>query len=98
MDIVIQYFGSIRAAAKKSEEKVKFAANTTLYRLLRQTVCFSENENNLRGEIFDESGEKLRDDLMVTLNGTIINHESAFETNLNPGDTLSLFPIFPGGG
>ena len=98
MDIGIQYFGSIRAAAKKSEEKVKFSADITIYRLLRQIACQHKNESNLQGEIFDESGENLRDDLMVTLNGKIINHESAFETNLNPGDTLSLFPIFPGGG
>ena len=95
-DTSIQYFGSIRAAAKKSEEKLEFVAEATIYDLLQQVVCL--HEKNFRGEIFDGDGKKLRDDLMVTLNGTIIDHSNATEINLNPGDVVSLFPIFPGGG
>ena len=100
MDISIQYFGSVRAAAKKSEEKMTFAANTTIYDLLRKLVCLceNENENDFRGEIFDNGGKNLREDLTVTLNGTIINHADAAEIKLQQGDALSLFPIFPGGG
>ena len=96
MNVTIQYFGSIRAAAKKSEEKTEFAENTTVYRLLQQLA--SLYEDNFKGEIFDTDGGELRDDLMVTLNGTIINHANAHVIKLNPGDSLSLFPIFPGGG
>ena len=95
-EIQIQYFGSIRAAAKKSGEKVEFAAGITAYRLLRQLASFDGPE--FQGEIFGENGKDLRDDLTVTLNGTIIDHSSLTEIKLNPGDALSLFPIFPGGG
>jgi len=98
-EIQIQYFGSIRAAAKKSEEKTEFAANTTIYHLLQHLA--SLYDDNFRGEIFDKNDKncgELRDDLMATLNGTIINHANAAEIKLNPGDVLSLFPIFPGGG
>ena len=96
MDIGVQYFGSVRAAAKKSEEKLKFAADTTIYDLLRQLTCL--HEENFRGEIFGEDGKKLRDDVTVTLNGAIIDHSNAAEINLQPDDVVSLFPIFPGGG
>ena len=98
IEIQIQYFGSIRAAAKKSEEKTEFAADTTIYRLLQQLVSFYDDDDNFRGEIFDNNREELRDDVTVTLNGTIINHAEAHEIKLNQGDALSLFPIFPGGG
>jgi MoaD family protein len=96
MDIRIQYFGSVRAAAKKSEEKIEVVANITVYDFLQQLICL--HEESFHSEIFNENGKKLRDDLTVTLNGTIINHSSATEINLQPGDVLSLFPIFPGGG
>jgi len=96
MDIGIQYFGSVRAAAKKSEEKLEFAADTTIYDLLRQLTAL--HEENFRGEIYDIDGKKLRDDLTVALNGTIINHSNAADIKLQANDVLSLFPIFPGGG
>ena len=95
-EIQIQYYGSIRAAAKKSEEKVEFAADTTVYRLLQQIARLYEND--FRGELFEDNAKNLRDDLTVTLNGTIVEHKSALEISLKPGDVLALFPIFPGGG
>ena len=94
--IQIQYFGAVRAAAKKSEEKVDFAVGITVYSLLRQVAC--NYENGFRGEIFDINGDELRDDLTVSLNGAIISRTDACETILKQGDVLSLFPIFPGGG
>jgi len=99
--IQIQYFSSIRAAVEKFKEEVEIAPNTTLtvYSLLQQLVCIYEKEKKeFRNEIFDKDGKELRDDVTVTVNGTIIKHTNACEINLNPGDTLSLFPIFPGGG
>ena len=96
IEIQIQYFGSIRAAAKKSEEKTEFAADTTIYHLLQKLA--SLYDDNFRGEIFDKDGEELRDDLMVTLNRVIVSHADALEIKLNSGDALALFPIFPGGG
>ena len=94
--VQVQYFGAIRAAAHKPEEAVDFAPDATVYQLLQRLTGIYDDE--FRGEIFEESGERLRDDLMLTLNGTVIEHASAAEIHLRPGDALGLFPIFPGGG
>jgi len=100
--IEIQYFGSVRAAAKKFKDEVKFVPNMTVYGFLQQLACdYEKDENdakNFRGEIFGENGNELREDLTVTVNGTIINHASASDIKLEPDDLLALFPIFPGGG
>jgi len=92
----IQFFGSIRAAAQKPEGWAPLAGNTTVLQLLRELAgVYGEG---FRGELLAAGGEKLRDDLTVTLNGTIIKHQAAGELLLRPGDTLALFPLFPGGG
>ena len=97
--IEVQYFGSVRAAAKKSKDEVEFVPNMTVYGLLRQLACdYANDAENFQGEIFGENGRELREDLTVTVNGTIINHASASDIKLEAGDVLALFPIFPGGG
>lgn len=83
-------------AAHKSEEEMELASDTTVYQLLQGLVeTYGEN---FRSEIFQESGERLREDLIVTVNETIIKHVSAAEINLKPADVIALYPIFPGGG
>jgi len=94
--IRIQYFGSIRAAAQRSEDEAALAGDTTVYRLLlRLADGYGEG---FRGEVLAESGGALRDDLTVAVNGAIIQHEAADEFLLRPGDVVALFPLFPGGG
>ena len=94
--VKVQYFGSIRAAAIKPEEEVGCAPNTSVYQLLQKlTGIYGEG---FRGELFEESGEGFRRDLMVMLNGTIIERTSAANINLKGGDVLALFPLFLGGG
>jgi molybdopterin converting factor small subunit len=50
-----------------------------------------------RDVVFDESG-KINEDVMMTVNKTIISHADAAKTVLCPGDEFSLLPIFTGGG
>ena len=92
--IQIQYFGSIRAATKKSSEELAVPPDTSIYQLLERLA--GAYGDGLRGEIMAEG--RLRDDLTISLNGSITKHEAAGETLLRPGDTLALFPLFPGGG
>jgi len=47
-------------------------------------------------ELFNADG--LRDDVMVTVNGVIINHANVAELALNNNDVIALLPVFPGGG
>ena len=95
-DVRIQYFGTIRLAAQRIEDEAALAGDATVFRLLLQLAdAYGEG---FRGEVLAESGGMLRDDLMVTVNGTIINHAAAGEIVLRPGDIVALFPTFPGGG
>lgn len=94
--IQIQYFGSIRVAVQKAEEEAELTAMVTVRQLLRRLVVMYGDA--LRAEIFEEGSESLRDDLMLTLNGAVLNHANAGDTVLSPGDKVALFPIFPGGG
>ena len=92
--IRIQYFGSIRAAAGKNEEELELSPGTTVFKLL-EALCGRYGEA-FRGELMD--GGKLRNDMAVSLNGTMIWHTAADETLPRPGDVLALLPLFPGGG
>ena len=94
--VQVRYFGTIRLATHKSEEKMEIASNTTVYRLLQGLV--NAYGDGFRGEIFQESGEMLREDLMVTVNEVLVKHTSVDEINLKPADVVALYPIFPGGG
>ena len=93
--IKVQYFGSVRAAVLKSEEDVGVGLNITAYQLLQKLA--DDYGENFREEIFEKK-TNLREDVTVTVNGKIIAHTEIAQTNLKPGDTVALFPTFPGGG
>jgi len=92
--IQIHYYGSIRAAAGKKEETLEYSPETTIFRLLEALADSRGGE--FRDELMD-CGE-LREDIGISLNGTLIRHEAAEEIHVNPGDTLALLPLLLGGG
>jgi len=92
--VQLQYFGSVRAAAGCAGEEISLARGISVLQLLQQRAEIKGEA--FRGEVL--SGEALRDDLAVSVNGAIIQHAAAEEIILQPGDTVALFPIFPGGG
>ena len=93
--VKIRFFGSIRVAANINSDDLDLFPDTTVCGFLRElSGIYGEN---LHSELFDDSGG-LRDDLMVTVNEAIVNHENADKIRLNPGDVVALFPTFPGGG
>ena len=94
--VQIQYYGAIRAAAEKSGEDMEVPSDTTAYRLLQKLAAVYGEP--FHDEIFQESDDKLRDDLTLSVNGTIVNHAAADKIMLKQGDAVAVFPIFPGGG
>jgi len=92
--IQIQYYGSIRAAAGKNEEALECSPGTAVFRFLI-SLCSSRG-GDFRDELLD--GDRLRDDIAVSLNGAMVQHEAANKTLLQEGDTLALFPMLLGGG
>jgi len=95
--VQIKFFGVIGAAAGKNRDEVEFPPGATICDLLRELA--DSYGKSFRDELFDENGfGELRDDVTVTLGGVIVNHASAADISLKPGDEISLFPVFPGGG
>ena len=93
----IRFFGSIRVAAQKSSDDLDLPPDTTVYKLM-QTLSEIYGKD-LHDELIDNNGTGgLRDDLMITLNEVIINHEKVHELKINGNDIVALFPTFPGGG
>ena len=96
VDIEVKYFGAIREAAGKTVECLKNAPAT-----VPELLCmlYDAHGSELRDQLFDKKNiSGLRDDLMITVNSAIVNHETAAEIKFKPGDVVALFPIFPGGG
>lgn len=95
--IKIQFFGSIRESAGKTSDEMHLAPDTNVSGLMR--MLSEAYGNGVRGELLDENSPGgLRDDLMVTVNESIINHDKAADITVNPGDVIALYPTFPGGG
>lgn len=96
--VKIRYFGSIRAAAGVEGEEVYVKAGTSIQALLSDIALHHSEE--FFGEIIDSVTREVRSDLMVTLNGVILNNtETQMKMRmLQVEDIVSLFPIFPGGG
>ena len=92
--IQIEYFGSIRAAAGRDKEAIAYIA-ITVYDLLFQLAAQGKA---LESELFHADGHTMREDLMLTVNQVIIPPAALPQTLLQPGDTIALFPVFPGGG
>lgn len=94
-EMKLQFFGGFGALAGRSEDIARLQTGATLFDLL-QTLATRYGES-FRAELLQSDGA-LRDDVMITVNGTIMNHAVAADKALHPNDTLALFPVFPGGG
>jgi len=95
--IQVRFFGSITAVVKNNHDSLDYSPDTTVSGLLR--LLSDKHGAELRDELLDAGcAGGLRDDLMITVNDAIINHEKASEVILNAGDVVALYPTFPGGG
>ena len=95
--VSVGFFGSIRESVNMEKDSVEITEDVSLYNFLKALAeiygeCFV-------AEIFDiKAPDELRCDIMVTINGTIIDVANAKKIILTQGDSVQLFPIFPGGG
>ena len=93
--VQVKFFGDFGVIAKKSADEAQLPQSATVFCLLEELA--GTYGKSFRDELFKETGG-LRDDVMVTVNGAIVAHESVSEIDLAPDDVVALFPIFPGGG
>ena len=95
--IHIKYFGTIREAAGRNSDALEYCPGATVYDVVRAVA--DNYGDKMSGELFSmKDVSELRDDLMLTLGEAIVPLGAAAETAVEPGDTVSMFPIFPGGG
>jgi len=82
-------------AAKRTADEIPLPPDATVYDLMSELAgAYGES---FRYELFDASCN-LRDDVTVAVNAAMINRERITVISLTPGDVVSFFPIFPGGG
>lgn len=93
---MVQFYGSVRAAAAMPEEEILVKTEGTVRDVLEHLRA--KHTDTFQDEVFQADKASLRDDLIVTVNGVIMDHGKVSETSLQAGSVIALLPVFPGGG
>ena len=96
MKVRVQYLGQVGVIAQRKEEELEIPSGAIVRELLQRLS--SKYGKAFDGEVFQEDGENLRDDMTVVVNGTAVRQLEYLNTRLKQDDTVALLPIFPGGG
>lgn len=91
MELELRFFANFREAVGQKTIHREYDAGADARVVLR-----SLEEEFPELELFDEDGE-LREFISVLRNGKDIVHSDGLETELEDGDTLSVFPPVAGG-
>ncbi|MCL1830013.1 MAG: MoaD/ThiS family protein [Oscillospiraceae bacterium] len=94
--VKMRYFGSVRASRGIETETYMAYEGQTLGQLLLDIA--SKHNSEFCDEILLKGTDSIRNDLMITLNGVILNSDEVSMRIVQVEDIVSLFPIFPGGG
>lgn len=100
LSVAVQFYGSIKAAAGCQGGEIEIPAGFVVFELLK--LLSGVYGDALKKEVFqpgeDPGEDDLRDDLIVTVNSVIADHLKTKSIKIENGDTVALFPAFPGGG
>ena len=91
MIIEVQFFATFRKIFESKSVQIEVGIGTTVKDLLN-LVC---NTRERRERVFDNG--KLKPYIVVMKNGRHIQHLKGLATELNDGDTVSVFPPIAGG-
>lgn len=91
MRIRVQFFATFREIFDSNSLEIEVGTGATVEDLLN--LVFNTPERRQR--IFDNG--KLKPHINVMKNGRHIQHLKGLETELNEGDTVSVFPPIAGG-
>ena len=96
MRVKIRYLGPVRVLLNKKEEVVELPVKVTLAELLNKlSKLYGSGFNE---EVFDSDSKRIREGLVVTVNGIAISQLNGIRTELKEGDAVTLLPFFAGGG
>jgi len=94
--VTVQFFGSVRAAAGRSDAEIDIPSDYGVYELLQ--LLADAYGDAFKTEVFLQDGDSLREDVTVSINGVITERTKVKSVKLETGAVIALFPIFPGGG
>jgi molybdopterin synthase sulfur carrier subunit len=91
MIIEVQFFTTFREVFESKSVQIEVGTGATVKDLLN-LLC---NTHERRETLFDKG--KLKPHILVMKNGRHIRHLKELATQLNDGDTVSVFPPIAGG-
>ena len=91
MIIEVQFFTTFREVFESKSVQIEVGIGATVKDLLN-LLC---NTHERRETVFDKG--KLKPHILVMKNGRHIRHLKGLATQLNDGDTVSVFPPIAGG-
>ncbi len=96
MRLTVQYLGPIRVKLDKKEEEINVDQGLSLFSLLRY---LSRSYGDWFGsEVLENHEKRLREGVLVTVNGIASGQIGGLEARLKEGDIVTILPFFAGGG
>ena len=96
LKIRVNYFGVFRLSFGKRFEDLEIKDNSNLLDLI--TLLIERYGEAFRENIFNPSGDDLRDDVLLNINGKPSRQLQGLNTKLDNSDEVGFMPIFSGGG
>ena len=94
--VKIQYMGQIRAIVGRRDEMIDNTQKSTVLAILQQLA--KKYGSEFEAEVLDDSKQGLREGILITVNGIATGQLDGLTTLLNTHDSLTILPIFTGGG
>ena len=94
--VKIQYMGQIRAIVGRRDETIDNSQETTVLAILHQLA--KRHGLEFEAEVLDDAKQGLREGILITVNGIATGQLDGVTTKVHTHDTLTLLPLFTGGG
>jgi molybdopterin converting factor small subunit len=94
--VKIQYMGQIRAIVGRRDEMIDNTQKSTVLAILQQLA--KKYGSEFEAQVLDDSKQGLREGILITVNGTATGQLDGLATLLHPHDSLTILPLFTGGG
>lgn len=88
--------GQIRAIVGRQDEMIDNMQKSTVLAILQQLA--KKYGSEFEAEVLDDSKQGLREGILITVNGIATGQLDGLTTLLNPHDSLTILPLFTGGG
>lgn len=88
--------GQIRAIVGRRDEIIDNTQNSTVLAILQQLA--KKYGSEFEAEVLDDSKQGLREGILITVNGIATGQLDGLTTLLKTHDSLTILPLFTGGG